>query len=98
MAEQRNAPPRLAWLEQQWPTMVRAATRRTGRIRLAAEASGAPWGALRSPWARRGRQPEGPTRGTRKGDTVFGAIASGAGRLVSQGMEGRVNAASAPAF
>ena len=93
-----DAATRLAWLAEKWPAIVRAAKRRQGLFLFEDEASFAQWGSLSYTWARRGRQPEGPTRGTRKGDTVFGAIASGAGRLVSQGMEGRVNAASAPAF
>ncbi len=38
------------------------------------EASFAPWGSLRSPWARRGQQPEVPTSGQRTGSKVFGAM------------------------
>jgi hypothetical protein len=71
----RDTATRLAWLEPQWPTILRAATRRRELILCEDEASLAPWGSLRSPWARRGRQPEVPTSGKRKGDTVFGAMA-----------------------
>src|SRR6266568_7413935 len=46
---------RLAWLEQQWPTMVRAATRRQGLILFEDEASFAQWGSLSYTWARCGR-------------------------------------------
>jgi hypothetical protein len=49
-------------------------------------------------WARRGRQPEVPTSGTRKGYKVFGAIAYCSGRLFSQGIEGRFNSESYQAF
>jgi hypothetical protein len=98
VSEHRNAATRLAWREQQWPTLVRAATRRKGLILLADAASGVQWGSLRSTWARRGRQPEGPTRGQRKGYPVFGAIASFSGRLFSQGSAGRFHAESSPAF
>ena len=42
-------------------------------------------------FARRGRQPEVPTSGKRKGYKVFGAIAYGSGRLFYQGIEGRFN-------
>jgi transposase len=66
---------RLAWLAQQWPTIVRAATRRQGLILCEDAASFAPWGSLSDPWARRGQQPEVPTRGTRTGSNVFGAMA-----------------------
>ena len=85
-------------MEQQWPTIVRAATRRQGLILCEDEASVAQWGSLSSTWARRGHQPEGPTSGTRKGYKVFGAIASFAGRVFSQGLEGRVNSDSDHAF
>jgi transposase len=98
VSEPLSAATRLAWLEQKWPTIVRAAPRRPGRIRFEDEARLAPWGSLRSTWARRGRQPEVPPSGTRKGYKVFGAIAYFSGRLFSQGMEGRFNAESYQAF
>jgi len=44
VSDHRNAATRLAWLEQKWPTIVRAATRRKGLILFEAEASFAPWG------------------------------------------------------
>jgi hypothetical protein len=58
---------RLAWLEQQWPTILRAAKRRQGLILFEDEASFAQWGSLSDTWARRGQQPEVPTSGKRKG-------------------------------
>jgi hypothetical protein len=75
VSDHLDAATRLAWLEQKWPTIVRAATRRQGLIVFEDEASFAPWGSLRYTWARRGRQPEVPPSGKRKGDKVFGAIA-----------------------
>jgi transposase len=89
---------RLAWLEQKWPTILRAATRRQGLILFADEASFAPWGSLRDTWARRGRQPEVPTSGKRKGDKVFGAMAYFSGRLFYRGIEGRFHSESYQAF
>ena len=89
---------RLVWLEQKWPTIVRAAKRRRGLILFEDEASFAQWGSLSYTWARRGQQPEVPTSGTRKGYKVFGAIAYFSGRLFSQGIEGRFNAESYQAF
>jgi hypothetical protein len=89
---------RLVWLEQQWPTIVRAATRRRGLILFEDEASCAQWGSLSSTWARRGQQPEVPTSGKRKGSKVFGAIEYFSGRLFSQGLEGRFHAESSHAF
>jgi transposase len=89
---------RLAWLEDQWPALVRAATRTKGLILLEDEASFAQWGALSSPWARRGQQPAVPTSGTRKGDKVVGAMESFSGRLFYQGLEGRLNSERSQAF
>src|SRR5215467_2836915 len=89
---------RLAWLEQKWPTLVRAAKRRQGLILFEDEASFAQWGSLSYTWARRGRQPEVPTSGKRKGYKVFGAIEYFSGRLFSQGIEGRFNSESYQGF
>ena len=75
VADHLAAATRLAWLEQKWPTMVRAAKRRQGLLVFEDEASVAPWGSLSSTWARRGRQPEVPTSGKRKGYKVVGASA-----------------------
>jgi DDE superfamily endonuclease len=93
-----DAAQRLAWRQAQGPALVRAAKRGQGVILFAEEASVAPWGSLRYPWARRGPQPEGPPSGKRKGSKVFGAIASFSGRLFSPGLEGRFNAERDQAF
>jgi len=98
VSEHLSAATRLAWLEQKWPTIVRAATRRHGLILFEDEASFAQWGSLSDTWARRGRQPEVPTSGKRKGYKVFGAIAYFSGRLFYQGIEGRLNSESYQAF
>jgi transposase len=89
---------RPAWLQEEWPAILRAAKRRRGLIRFADEASFAQWGSLSYTWARRGQQPEVPTSGTRKGDKVFGAMEYCSGRLCYQGSEGRFNSESYQAF
>jgi transposase len=89
---------RLAWLEQKWPTILRAAKRRQGLILFEDEASFAQWGSLSYTWARRGQQPEVPTSGKRKGYKVFGAIEYFSGRLFYQGIEGRFNSESYQEF
>src|SRR6266852_2413039 len=89
---------RLAWLEQKWPTILRAATRRRGLILFEDEASFAQWGSLSYTWARRGRQPEVSTSGKRKGYKVFGAIEYFSGRLFTRGIEGRSNSESYQEF
>ena len=89
---------RLAWLEEKWPAIVRAAKRCKGLILFEDEASCAQWGSLSYTWARRGHQPEVPTSGKRKGYKVFGAIEYFSGRLFFQGIEGRFNSDSYQAF
>jgi len=89
---------RQRWLQQAWPRILRAAQRREGLILFEDEASFAQWGSLSYTWARRGRQPEVPTSGKRKGYKVFGAIEYFSGRLFFQGIEGRFNSESYQAF
>jgi len=98
MSDHLDAATRLAWLEQKWPTIVRAATRRQGLILFEDEASFAQWGSLSYTWARRGRQPEVPTSGKRKGYKVFGAIEYFSGRLFYRGIEDRFNSESYQEF
>jgi transposase len=81
VSDHLDAAKRRAWWEEKWPTILRAAKRRGGLILFEDEASFAPWGALRYTWARRGPQPEVPTRGKRPGDKVFGAMEYFSGRL-----------------
>src|SRR5262245_8812444 len=98
VSEHLDTVKRLIWLEQKWPTIVRAAKRRRGWILFEDEASFAQWGSLSYTWARRGQQPEVPTSGKRKGYKVFGAIEYFSGRLFAQGIEGRFNSDSYQAF
>src|SRR5438128_356622 len=89
---------RLAWLVEQWPAIFRAAKRCQGLLLFEDEASFAQWGSLSYTWAHRGRQPEVPTSGKRKGYKVFGAIEYFSGRLFYQGIEGGFNSASYQVF
>jgi transposase len=98
VSDHLDAAKRLAWLEQKWPTIVRAAKRRQGLILFEDEASFAQWGSLSYTWARRGQQPEVPTSGKRKGYKVFGAIEYFSGHLFYQGLEGRFHSASYQEF
>jgi transposase len=98
VSDHLDAAKRLAWLQDQWPAIVRAAKRCKGLILFEDEASFAQWGSLSYTWARRGHQPEVPTSGKRKGYKVFGAIEYFSGRVFSQGIEGRVNSESYQAF
>src|SRR5499433_3314809 len=98
VSDHLDAAKRLAWLQDRWPAIVRAAKRRGGLILFEDEASFAQWGSLSYTWARRGHQPEVPTSGIRKGYKVFGAIEYFSGRLFSQGIEGRFNSEHYQAF
>src|SRR5262245_48280702 len=98
VSDHLDAAKRLAWLQDTWPAIVRAAKRCKGLILFEDEASFAQWGSLSYTWARRGRQPEVPTSGKRKGYKVLGAIEYFSGRLFFQGIEGRFNSASYQAF
>ncbi len=91
VSDHLDAAKRLAWLQDKWPAIVRAATRRDGLILFEDEASFAQWGSLSYTWSRRGHQPEVPTSGKRKGYKVLGAIEYFSGRLFYQGIEGRFN-------
>jgi transposase len=98
VSDHLDAAKRLAWLAEQWPAIFRAAKRCKGLILFEDEASFAQWGSLSYTWARRGRQPEVPTSGKRKGYKVFGAIEYFSGRLFYQGIESRFNSDSYQAF
>jgi transposase len=98
VSDHLDAAKRVAWLQEKWPAILRAAKRCKGLILFEDEASFAPWGSWSSPWARRGQQPEVPTRGKRKGYKVFGAIAYCSGRLFAQGIEGRFHSESYQGF
>jgi transposase len=98
VAAHLDAATRLAWLQDQWPAILRAAKRCKGMSLFEDEASFAQWGSLSYTWARRGHQPEVPTSGKRKGYKVFGAIEYFSGRLFYQGLEGRFNSDSYHAF
>jgi transposase len=98
VSDHLDAAKRLAWLQDKWPAIVRAAKRGKGLILFEDEASFAQWGSLSYTWSRRGHQPEVPTSGKRKGYKVFGAIEYFSGRLFFQGIEGRFNSDSYQAF
>src|SRR6266700_2538528 len=98
VSDHLDAARRHAWLQEEWPLILRAATRRKGLILFEDEASFAQWGSLSYTWARRGQPPEVPTSGKRKGYKVFGASEYFSGRLFYQGIEGRFNSESYQAF
>src|SRR5262245_6783907 len=98
VSDHLDAARRDAWLQEEWPLILRAAKRRHALILFEDEASFAQWGSLRYTWARRGQQPEVKTSGKRKGYKVFGAIEYFSGRLCSQGIEGRFTLESFQTF
>jgi transposase len=98
VAAHLDAAKRLAWLQDPWPALLRAAKRGQGLILFEDEASFAQWGALSYTGARRGHQPAVPTSGKRKGYKGFGAIDYVSGCLFFPGIEGRFNSESYQAF
>jgi len=98
VSDHLDAAKRVAWLQEKWPAILRAAKRCKGLILFEDEASFAQWGSLSYTWARRGQQPEVPTSGKRKGYKVFGAIDYFSGRLFAQGIEGRFHSESYQGF
>jgi len=98
VSDHLDAAKRLAWLQDTWPAIFRAAKRCQGLILFEDEASFAQWGSVSYTWAHRGRQPEVPTSGKRKGYKVLGAIEYFSGRLFYQGIEGRFNSDSYQVF
>src|SRR6266700_4054220 len=98
VSDHLDAARRHAWLQEEWPMILRAAKRRKGLLLFEDEASFAQWGSLSDTWARRGQQPEVKTSGKRKGYKVFGAMEYFSGRLVYQGIEGRLNSESYQGF
>src|SRR5215471_21028358 len=98
VSDHLDAAKRLAWLQNEWPRILRQAKHRKALILFEDEASFAQGGSLSYPWARRGQQPEVPRSGKRKGSTVFGAREYFSGRRFSQGIEGRFTSERYQAF
>jgi transposase len=98
VSDHLDAVRRQEWLNDTWPSSLRAAKRRTGLILFEDEASFAQWGSLSYTWARRGQPPAVKTSGKRKGYKVFGAIEYFSGRLFYQGLADRFTSNSYQAF
>jgi len=91
VSDHLDAAKRLAWLQDKWPAIVRAATRRDGLILFEDEASFANGARSATPGPEGGHQPEVPTSGKRQRLQGVGAIEYFSGRLFYQGIEGRFN-------
>lgn len=85
---------RAVWLDRTWPNLVRRAKRNNGVIMFGDESSFALWGSLSYTWSPKGVQPTVLTNGNRRCLKVFGAIEYHSGRLVSQIIDGKLNAKS----
>ncbi len=89
---------RQAWIQQEWPQILKAAKRKKALILFGDEASFPQWGSLSYTWARKGEQPQVKTSGKRKAYKVFGLIEYFSGRLFYQGIDGKFNSESYQAF
>jgi transposase len=89
---------RQAWLNEEWPQILKAARRRKALILFGDECSFAQWGSLSYTWSRRGHQPTVKTSGKRKGYKVLGLIEYFSGRLFFEGLDGKFNSDQYQAF
>jgi hypothetical protein len=72
---------REAWIQQEWPRILKQARHRKALILFGDEASFPQWGSLSYPRARKGEQPQVKTSGKREAYKVFGLIEYFSGRL-----------------
>ena len=98
VSDHLDADARQRWMESEFPRILCQAKQLGASLFFGDEASFALWGSLSYTWGRRGRQPQVPTTGIRKGYKVFGAIEFFSGRLVYQGTEQRFQSDSYQSF
>ena len=98
VSDHLDADARQRWMESEFPTILCQAKQLGASLFFGDEASFALWGSLSYTWGRRGRQPQIPTTGLRKGYKVFGAIEFFSGRLIYQGTEQRFQSDSYQSF
>jgi transposase len=98
VSDHLDADARQRWMESEFPEILRQAKQLGASLFFGDEASFALWGSLSYTWGRRGRQPQVPTTGLRKGYKVFGAIEFFSGRLIYQGTEQRFQSDSYQSF
>jgi len=98
VSDHLDAEARQRWMEREWPEILKQAKQTGASLFFGDEASFALWGSLSYTWGRRGRQPQIPTSGLRKGYKVFGAIEFFSGCLIYQGTEQRFHSDSYQSF
>jgi transposase len=98
VSDHLDAEARQRWMESEFPGILRQAKQLGAWLFFGDETSFALWGSLSYTWGRRGRQPQVPTTGLRKGYKVFGAIEFFTGRLIYQGTEQRFQSDSYQSF
>jgi transposase len=89
VSDHLDADARQRWMESEFPAILCQAKQLGASLFFGDEASFALWGSLSYTWGHRGRQPQVPTTGIRKGYKVFGAIEFFTGLLIYQGTEQR---------
>jgi transposase len=98
VSDHLDAEARQRWMESEFPGILQQAKQLGASLFFGDEASFALWGSLSYTWGRRGRQPQVPTTGLRKGYKVFGAIEFFSGCLIYQGTEQRFQSDSYQSF
>ena len=89
---------RQAWMQVEWPRLLRAARQQHAKIMFGDEASFPQWGSLSYTWARCGQQPTIKTSGVRKGYKVFGLIEYFSGRFFYEATAGKFTSETYQAF
>jgi transposase len=89
---------RKQWDRQRWPSILKRARQINAVILFGDEVSFAQWGSLCRTWGPRGKQPQVPTSGKRKGMKVFGVIEVEHGDFLYMECEGKFNGESYTRF
>jgi transposase len=98
VSDHLDAEVRQRWMKSEFPAILGQAKELGAALFFGDEASFALWGSLSYTWGRKGRQPQVPTTGLRKGYKVFGAIEFFSGRLLYQATEQRFHSDSYQSF
>ena len=91
---QKSFADRLEWLNETWPKILAKSKKSKAAIYFEDESSFAMWGSLSYCWAPIGYQPKIKTNGNRKSYKIFGLIEYFTGKLIYQGIEGKLNSDS----
>lgn len=96
--DEQHQAARKHWDQQRWPSILKRARQLGAVILFGDEVSFAQWGSLCRTWSPRGKQPQVPTSGKRKGMKVFGVIEVEHGDFLYMECEGKFHGESYKRF